>query len=428
MIRIEDLGIEKTILPLLDFTLNHFAREQLKSLLYSPQASVREITERQEIIRGMLHQQEIIREFSYSRGDLNEVHSFLNTAVGDQHYNTSTGRFNSLIQPVIDKRQYLQLKARVLQSVRLLFRLQNHYFSRLHTNYFPEKFKALLISLNDALGLLQLDVYEHKIIENSFKAKDVFSFLDRLRLNFKDADLARFWERLFLFEAWLSLAKATDKYRFAFPVFRDDRGLALKNFYHPLLKDPVKSSIDTAGDNVILITGPNMSGKSTLLKSIALCVYLAHTGMAVPADACTLPFFDMLSVAIHHQDDIQQGYSHFMTEIMTLKEVVVTAAEGRSCFAVFDELFKGTNIEDAVAISERTIRGLGRYPSSLFFISTHLHSLKSRIAGTGVSIRYLDCTLTAQRPVFTYELKSGWSDLSIGQILFCNEGLDTLLS
>ncbi len=172
-----------------------------------------------------------------------------------------------------------------------------------------------------------------------------------------------------------------------------------------------------------------MSGKSTALKAIAVCVYLAHTGLAVPAAKAVIPFFSTISVAINLTDSIVSGYSHFMTEIITLKNVLAEAKSGDRCFAVFDELFRGTNIEDALEISTATIKGLSNFPNSLFFISTHLHQLKEieEIKTGKVSTCFIDCKLTDNIPEFTYQLKEGWSDLKLGRILFEKEGLNTML-
>ena len=111
----------------------------------------------------------------------------------------------------------------------------------------------------------------------------------------------------------------------------------------------------TAEKNVILLTGPNMSGKSTLLKAISLSVYLGHAGFAVPASKAVMPFFSTISVAINLTDSIVSGYSHFMSEIVTLKNVLREACDDKRCFAVFDELFRGTNIEDALEIRRRVL-------------------------------------------------------------------------
>ena len=98
-------------------------------------------------------------------------------------------------------------------------------------------------------------------------------------------------------------------------------------------------------------------------------------------------------------------------------------------FCYFDELFKGTNIEDAVEVSKATINGLARFKSSSFIISTHLHQLKDvkAVAEKKIDTCYIDCAVNEGLPVFTYQVKSGWSDLKIGQLLFAKEGLYDLL-
>ena len=178
-----------------------------------------------------------------------------------------------------------------------------------------------------------------------------------------------------------------------------------------------------------------MSGKSTLLKAIGLCVYLAHLGLAVPAEKCDLPFFDVISVAIDLNDDLLSGYSHFMSEIKNLKHIVVEARQSRKCFAIFDELFRGTNAEDALAISKTTIEGLTQFRDSCFFISTHLHQLMEALAlnddndtRDNIGAYCIECTLENEMPVFTYRLLAGWSNLKIGQLIFEQEGLNGLLA
>ena len=240
-----------------------------------------------------------------------------------------------------------------------------------------------------------------------------------------DGAMTTFWKDLFLFEAYYSISRGIDQHNLVFPEFTEE-GMFIESFYHPLLKDPVKNSIETK-DAVTLLTGPNMSGKSTLLKSIGLCVYLAHLGLGVPAQQCRLPFFNVISVAINLNDDIMSGYSHFMKEIQTLKKVVAAAREGQRCFAIFDELFRGTNIEDALAISRTTIVGLAGFTASFFFISTHLHQLSAIAGEHGIDACCIECQLEKGVPVFTYQLRPGWSDLKIGQIIFRQEGLDELL-
>jgi len=117
-----------------------------------------------------------------------------------------------------------------------------------------------------------------------------------------------------------------------------------------------------------------------------------------------------------------------MAEVQTLKKVVVGARNGKRCFAIFDELFRGTNIEDALAISRTTIVGLTDFPDSIFFISTHLHQLQQALVRTRIDACFIDCSLDKGTPVFTYKIRPGWSDLKLGQIIFEQEGLNMLLA
>ncbi|HXB31497.1 MAG TPA: hypothetical protein VNW49_16840, partial [Puia sp.] len=243
-----------------------------------------------------------------------------------------------------------------------------------------------------------------------------------------NGQVASFWKRWFQFESYLSISNGIIKNGFVFPSF-DETAFSMEGLFHPLIKKAVRNDL-FAHKNVILLTGPNMSGKSTLLKSISLCVYLGQTGLAVPATKVVMPLFTTISAAINLTDSIVSGYSHFMTEIITLKNVLADAEKGSKCFAVFDELFRGTNIEDALEISTVTIRGLTRFTNSLFIISTHLHQLKDleEIKNKTIATYFIECELNGNTPVFTYKLKEGWSDLKLGRILFEREGLNKMLS
>ncbi|GAA3784119.1 hypothetical protein GCM10022271_15580 [Corallibacter vietnamensis] len=115
-----------------------------------------------------------------------------------------------------------------------------------------------------------------------------------------------------------------------------------------------------------------------------------------------------------------------MTEVMTLKNVVEQATKGKQCFAVFDELFSGTNVEDGFEICKTTINGLSKFNQSYFFISTHIQELKN-VSNEKIENYYIDCELIENIPTFTYQLKKGWSDIKVGRILFEKEGLNKLL-
>jgi DNA mismatch repair protein MutS len=422
MVNIADLRIRQEILPLFDFTHNDFSKELLIGMLNEPLASTDEILLRQEILKGFIANLSYLENYSYSRVDLFEVYTFMS------NYSAIKASLKGLkLRLLLSEKERHQTIGRYIQFVLLLHKLQTFYLNRIEIKCFPEVYKRELQILHDFLISFNLAHYEELIRKQRFKVKHVIELASIISEKASNGAFTTFWKQFFLFEVYLSISKGIDRHGFSFPTFSDNI-LSFEQLYHPTLKQPVKNSF-TSHNHVILLTGPNMSGKSTFLKAVGLCVYLGHLGLGVPATKALMPFFDSISISINLNDDILNGYSHFMTEVMNLKKVVVEAARGKRCFAVFDELFRGTNIEDAIEISSTTIKGFLGFKRSFFFISTHLHQLKeieavkTKMAGT----YYVDCDVKDGLPKFTYQLQRGWSDLRVGRILFEREGLNEML-
>jgi DNA mismatch repair protein MutS len=424
MKNIQDLHFEKEILPLFDFVQHDFSREVLIRLLMEIPDTLAEVLMRQTIIKRLISSEKLYAPFSYFKSEFYDVYRYTEDLPnrGSDWYGNSF-KMRLLFAKSLRNKESGQLSRLFI----FFYKIHQAYFSHLKPGQFPEPFEARLQHIHTFLSDLKMEKYQAIARSRTFRIAEIVRLTDLLGEKIREGEMAVFWEDLFLFEAYLSIAKGIRKNDFKFPEF-GETGLSITDFYHPLLKSPVKNSM-TVRENVILITGPNMSGKSTLLKSIGLCVFLGHLGLAVPAEKCELVFFDVISIAINLNDDIKSGYSHFMTEIKTLKNVVIEAGHSKRCFAIFDELFRGTNVEDALVISATTILGLTRFTGSCFFISTHLHQLKEIVAQNDdkIGMHYIECELGNDRPVFTYKLRSGWSDLKIGQVIFEQEGLNELL-
>jgi DNA mismatch repair protein MutS len=422
MINTNDLHIEDEVLPLFDFTFNYYSGQAVREIIMTPPGNMEEILERQAILKGFIANRDITKEYSYSRYNLSELYDFLETfSVGSLSGSKLRWKLT------FSEKERHQKRGKLIQLILLFHKIHEVYVSKIDTTLFPTAYAAELQQLNRFFADFNLVQYENFIKKKKFGIGDMVDLIQLIAQKTTNGQLAAFWQRWFLFEAYLSISKGIIKNGLAFPVF-DDNIFSLQDLYHPLLKNPVKNNL-TAERNVILLTGPNMSGKSTLLKAVSLCVYLGHTGLAVPASKATMPFFTTISVAISLTDSIVSGYSHFMSEIIALKNVLTEAGKNEKCFAVFDELFRGTNIEDALEISTATIKGATRFPRSLFFISTHLHQLKDmeEIKTNKVTTCYIECELNNNTPYFTYKLKPGWSDLKLGRILFEKEGLNKML-
>ncbi len=423
MFNIRDLHIEKELLPLIDFTTNEFSRNVLLEILNQPLDSVEEIFQRQIVIKGFIANYEILKNYTYSRRELMEILLFLKQSNFRENH-----KRNQRLQLLFSEQNRHRQASNLIQVVLFLNRLQLYYISRLNLTTFPESYKKDLIKISDFLRGLDLPKYELLIREQKFKVKHIVELTRLYAKPILNGEFEDFWNTLFTFEAYLSISLGIVKHKWEFPSFSKTE-FTLVDFYHPMLVNPVVNSFTTKS-NVVLITGPNMSGKSTFLKAVGLCVYLAHIGLGVPARKANIFFTDSISISINLNDDILSGYSHFMTEVINLKKVITEATENKHCFAAFDELFRGTNNEDAVEISATTIKGLTKFRNSIFFISTHLQELKEidEVKEQKISTFYIDCELKDNNPVFTYEVKEGWSNLKVGRILFEKEGLNDLLN
>lgn len=421
MNNISELNLETEVIPLFDYTLNGRAEQKLISLFLLPLKDPALIRERQDVLTGFLNNIACFDNYHYARPDFDEVYAFVNSERLLRMAKVQQW------QLLLSKTARHTIQSPLIQFIYLFNKIESGLKAASKAS-FPVEYRATIDSMLEFLSAFDTRSNIELIREDKFSAGPIISLLKQIADNRERRAFERFFDQLALFEALLSISQGIRKNNFSFPVL-DNRSFTIENFYHPVLDNPVKNSF-AADRNVVLLTGSNMSGKSTFLKSVALCVYLAHLGMAIPAEKAVIPFFDHISVSINHNDDIKSGYSHFMNEIVRLKRVLVQANDNKKCFAVFDELFKGTNIDDALAVSRKTIAGLTTFENSYFFISNHLHQLKEQpeVAAGKVKTCYLDASITNGVPVFSFELKEGWSDLKVGTLLFEAEGLNELLN
>lgn len=428
MTYISDLKLEEDILPCFNYTNHEESRLYLLELLQNKPTDKAVVLERQAVIRGMLDHWHLLEHFTYRRLDLSEVHQHFEHII-DQTLSISDHKLQARLALQFSETARNALRSKLVQMVLLLHGLHGQYLARLDETKFPAPFSRQLQTARSFLTKLRLEKQAALIQEDRFSVKHVVTFMQLLQQLNKE-EIKAFWKFFSAFEAYWSIARGTRTHDFSFPEF-DPGALTIEDFYHPHLKNPVKNSLTLAGDqNILLLTGPNMSGKSTMLKALGVCVYLAHTGFPVPASFCSIPYFNTIAIAINLSDSLRDGYSHFMAEIANLKRVVQAAEHPQKCFAIFDEIFRGTNTDDALDITQATLEGLSKLKNSCFLISTHLLQLDAQLqAQSSLSIKkcYIECELAEGLPRFSYTLKEGWSQLRIGRILFDKEGLSQLL-
>ena len=284
MINCNDLHIDDEILPLFDSTFNFHSGQAVRDILNEPLASKEAILSRQQLLKGFIGNREILKDYSFSRFNLAEIYDFFETfAVGS----LSGGSLKWKL--MFSEKERHQKRGRLILLIRLFYKIHSSYLSKIDTTLFPPVYADELKHLNDFFAGFNLVHYEAFFLKKSkIKISHIVELIKIIAEKMTSGQIAFFWKRWFLFEAWLSISNGIAKNGFVFPAF-DDSGFSVEGIYHPFLKNPVKNDV-SASNNVILLTGPNMSGKSTLLKAVSLCVYLGHTGLAVPASKATMPF------------------------------------------------------------------------------------------------------------------------------------------
>lgn len=232
-------------------------------------------------------------------------------------------------------------------------------------------------------------------------------------------------------DAWYSMAMAIKNYGLVFPVLAktDHPYIKSKGLYHILLKDPVDYDIHLNEEtNFLFLTGANMAGKSTFIKAIGSAVFMAHLGMGVPAKEMEMCVFDGILSNINVIDNIVKGESYFYNEVQRIKATILKINDGRNWFILIDELFKGTNVQDAMKCSSTVIEGLLKINKSLFILSTHLYEIGASLKQyPNIRFNYFETTILGDQLEFNYKMREGISNDRLGYLILKQEGVVKML-
>ena len=196
--------------------------------------------------------------------------------------------------------------------------------------------------------------------------------------------------------------------------------LDIRSGRHPILDEKMKDPRYVANSlhmdehsRILLITGPNMGGKSTYMRQAALLVIMAQIGCYVPAKSCRMPLFDKIFTRIGASDDILGGQSTFMVE-MNEANRALQEATSRSLI-LFDEIGRGTSTYDGMALAQAMIEYIASCIHARTLFSTHYHELTS-ITDTVEGIRNVHVAVKEDNNevTFLYRIKDGSADRSYG--------------
>jgi len=221
-------------------------------------------------------------------------------------------------------------------------------------------------------------------------------------------------------DMFLALSVASEKYELTRPTLTKSHTVNIVNSKHPVVERVLEDTSFIPNDivmddqtDILLITGPNMSGKSTYMRQLAITAILAQIGSFVPAEQATLPVFDQLFTRIGATDDLISGQSTFMVEMLDANHAIKHATA--SSLILFDEIGRGTSTYDGMAIAQAIIEYIHENIHAKTMFSTHYHELTelethlSKLKNVHVSAKEEDGQI-----IFHHKVKPGRADKSYG--------------
>lgn len=431
---LEDLDLYRrgnatpTVFSLLNHTRTHGGYHRLLRLLRLEDAALPQVLARQEAVRYILQHREafympvIQSDVDYVQRYLENTYTIFHPGNGMMFYG------QVVINSLRFKHRYYFIQSGVRQCLQMLGQL-DAFCKQAMEDDLPPLLQSLLQELQQLLAATNITEATRSKWQGSHAPLISLYKTDTLLRRDAQATIARLLEVYYELEALASMATAHATLGLHFPSFSQNGDILLEDLWHPLVTGCVANTISlSAATPMLLITGPNMAGKSTCMKSVGVACVLAYMGMGVPATKACLPVYDDVVTCMETADVAGTGQSYFYSEVLQVKEVALQLQSGRRILLLADELFRGTNVKDAHDCALLVLRGLLHHAGSAFIISTHIAELAQDMAPEPrCSTAYVDAQIADQRPVYTYKLQPGITAQRLGMVLLHQAGVPQAL-
>lgn len=269
-----------------------------------------------------------------------------------------------------------------------------------------------------------------KIAKRSYERTAFFDELFRFKIS---SSILKLLVYAYELDVFISVGEVSKSRGFAFAAINEneENAIEMEGVYHPLVPGAVPNNIIVNEQhNMIFLTGANMAGKSTFMKTFSIAIYLAHMGFPVPAKSMRFNIQNGMFTTINLADNLNMGFSHFYAEVSRVKKVAEAVNSAERLIVVFDELFRGTNVKDAYEATVAVVAAFANKRKCTFIISTHIIEAGEDLKKLRDSIRFLYLPTEMRddnKPRYTYTLKEGITSDRHGMLIIENEKILDIL-
>ena len=414
---------QRSVFSCFDSTVTAGGKEALQYLFYTPSSDLKVIQSRQDAIRACLNNNFL---FPFDQVMIQDLSKYWNSAFSEADRKNAFWSMMAFWErysaPFYYKKRYIQ------DTIALLYQLDDVLttFSRHADSSLTLAFKEIQVLVSQCLVSMIGNEYHNKNLNVS--PRNISTYDEKIRVHLHEK-LQKILEFVYQLDAYAAIAATAKKMKLTFPKVHPPESqdaIRIEGLHHIFHTQSVSNDIVFERQrNLWFLTGANMAGKSTLNKALSIAIFLTHIGLPIPAQSMSTPVLDGLFTTINLPDNLKEGYSHFYHEAIRLRDIINQLDTNSNTLIILDELFTGTNYQDAYASTEKVVDCLTKLERPFVIISSHLTELSDVLkAYSNVKLCCMKTEVDKNKtPNFTYRLGEGVASEKLGLWLLGSSGL-----
>lgn len=430
---LEDLNLlgkykQHSIFSLFNKVITPGGEKLLSAMFQHPLSYPDEINRRSSVFRYF---QQKALTFPFSSDQFTGMTTFLEGSSGNSYFAVQANLFRKkVLSDVVKDAEYDLIKVGLQQTIDALTD-GNKFLENFTDGDIDNPCFTQVEKLKKLLGDKRLQELKEQAVVDMWGLPKVARYVYLLRSVLR-SELEYMIEAFQEIDVYIAVGNLAASHNFTYARAQPDEQniLTASELRYPAMNKAVANTVSLQQENnLIFLTGANMAGKSTLMKTFGIAVYLAHMGFPVAAKEMSFSVKQGIWTSINVPDNLDKGLSHFYAEVLRVKTVAEEVSQAKNLVIIFDELFKGTNVKDAYDATLTITAAFADYRNCLFIISTHIVEAGEALQKEKENIRflYLPTVMEGKVPTYTYKLQQGISADRHGMMIIENEGILDML-